>query len=194
MKRTHKGFTLVELLIVVAVIGVLATMMTMSSSDAVDAAGANTILSNLNSMKTAVYQMYMDKPAIATLTNDKVNLNNGDVKAALQGYLGKLAASDMIGIDITQEDTENEIEREIVGGKYDLVGKGKSWYVVYRMDETDSGGVRKKLGEKAADVELYGASEINNSTNNHCGFSGTYSYASGQAAEYYVGLVVFTEE
>ena len=152
MKKTYKGFTLVELLIVVAVIGVLATMMTMSSSDAVDSAGANTILSNLNSMKTAAYQMYMENPTIASKTNDKVELGNEDVKNSLVKYLGKLADTETIGITTTTDEDE-----ETTTGKYDLVGTSKSWYVVYRLDETDSGGVRAKLKAKASNVELYGA-------------------------------------
>ena len=185
MKRTHRGFTLVELLIVVAVIGVLTTMMTMSSSDAVDSAGANTILSNLNSMRTAAYQMYMENPTIASKTNDKVELCNEDVKNSLVKYLGKLADTETIGIT-TDEDEETTT------GKYDLVGTGKSWYVVYRLDETDSGGVRAKLKAKASDVELYGAEEVNNTAAN-CGFISLYT-ATESDADFYVALLVFGEE
>ena len=188
MKKTYKGFTLVELLIVVAVIGVLATMMTMSSSDAVDSAGANTILSNLNSMKTAAYQMYMENPTIASKTNDKVELGNEDVKKSLVKYLGKLVDTETIGINITTD----EDEETTTSGKYDLVGTGKSWYVVYRLDETDSGGGRAKLKAKASDVELYGAEKVNNTAAN-CGFVDLYT-ATESDADFYVALLVFGEE
>ncbi len=53
MKRTRKGFTLVELLIVIAVIAVLASMMTLSSSDATLAAKAASIANGYKVIGTA---------------------------------------------------------------------------------------------------------------------------------------------
>ena len=58
MKR--KGFTLVELLIVIVVIGILSAMMMLSSTEAVSSARANNIVSNLRNLKTAALAMYTD--------------------------------------------------------------------------------------------------------------------------------------
>ena len=53
MKKTRKGFTLVELLIVVSILATLTATMTMSVSGATAKAKAATIASNIEAMKTA---------------------------------------------------------------------------------------------------------------------------------------------
>ena len=58
MKR--KGFTLVELLIVIVVIGILSAMMMLSSTEAVTSANASNIVSNLRNLKTAALAFYVD--------------------------------------------------------------------------------------------------------------------------------------
>ena len=152
MKRTRKGFTLVELLIVIAVVAVLAVMMTMSSTDAVDSARANTIISSLNSLKAAAYQMYVHEPV-------------GMMTIAFTG-------DDRVGIDTREEDSEDD-ERSTVAdilarylgkeadiitdGNYGVIGdKTNGWYAVYKIADTDSSGVKAKLKASAAKVELLG--------------------------------------
>jgi general secretion pathway protein G len=56
----HKGFTLVELLIVITIIGILASAMMLSSGSAVAMAEVSTIISDLRSMKAASMMLYSD--------------------------------------------------------------------------------------------------------------------------------------
>ena len=60
MKNTRKGFTLVELLIVIVVIGILSAMMMLSSTEAVTSAKVSNIVSNLRNLKTAALAYYTD--------------------------------------------------------------------------------------------------------------------------------------
>lgn len=72
MKTMRKGFTLVELLIVIVVIGVLAAMMMLASDEAVTSAKAIRIINDLNLMKRAVNAWYLDnyqRLAITTANN-----------------------------------------------------------------------------------------------------------------------------
>ena len=56
----QKGFTLVELLIVIIVIGILTAMMILSSTESVTTAKAIKIISDLSLLKRAVNAWYLD--------------------------------------------------------------------------------------------------------------------------------------
>ena len=64
MNYFRKGFTLVELLIVIVVIGILSGIMMFSSSKATSTARANTIIKNLKNLSIAAMTLYLDSPDI----------------------------------------------------------------------------------------------------------------------------------
>ena len=80
MKKFRKGFTLVELLVIVAILGTLAAIMTLSSGTSIAKAKATTIVNNLKTC-TAAAQVYY--------------IENGDDSNATTGIESK-TASDVV--------------------------------------------------------------------------------------------------
>ena len=78
MKRNmkRKGFTLVELLIVIVVIGILSAMMMLSSTEAVTSAKASNIISNLRNLKTAALAYYVDHLDALEEANATIDMND----------------------------------------------------------------------------------------------------------------------
>ena len=153
----RKGFTLVELLIVIVVIGILSAMMMLSSSEAVSSAKATAIISDLRSLKTAALAYFAD---------------NFDT------YNGKTNASNSTN-EISTNKNKDEWEKVIsyLNGKdsptqssYKLLtdGNGNAWYVEISISGTGDGitplysnknsseciAVKKKLAGRAKSAGL----------------------------------------
>ncbi len=60
MKKMHKGFTLVELLIIIAIIGILSATMMVSVTGSTAKAKANAIANNVASCRLAASSYYGD--------------------------------------------------------------------------------------------------------------------------------------
>lgn len=72
-RKAKKGFTLVELLIVIIIIGILAGMMMLSTGSAKDKAEATKIVSNMRTIKSAALMYYADNgkwPAVTSALDD----------------------------------------------------------------------------------------------------------------------------
>ena len=113
----HKGFTLVELLIVIVVIGILAAMMMFSSTEAVTSAKATKVISDLTVLKKAVISWYVDN-------YDKVvKQYNGGLKR--DEYLVKVGNSAYhLGVFAKDHKGEQEFAKYLGSGVSDQAHEG----------------------------------------------------------------------
>lgn len=81
-ERKRKGFTLVELLIVIIIIGILAGAMLLVAGSGTDKAEATKIVSDLRSLKSAALMYYADHNAWPIGTS-------GDIQANLGKYMDR---------------------------------------------------------------------------------------------------------
>ena len=150
MKRNmkRKGFTLVELLIVILVIGILSAMMMLSSTEAVTSAQASNIISNLRNLKTAALALYVDKLDAATsITSSKYTDRGEDTTfKTLIKYLNTGSVSDSstnspykdYGLAVNSAANDNTT----------------GWFVYCSVSDTR---VQEKLAGRASSVGLCGA-------------------------------------
>lgn len=93
LKRKSKGFTLVELLIVVIIIGILAGMMMLSTGSATAKAEATKIVSDMRNLKAAAVMYYADNSVWTT-----------DIES-----LDKYVDADMTSTDYSLTSADNKI-------------------------------------------------------------------------------------
>ena len=157
MKR--KGFTLVELLIVIVVIGILSAMMMLSSTEAVSSARANNIVSNLRNLKTAALAFYVDSFDVM----DKTTIKNSDHFKFIKKHLNNEADSNFDGYSIEPgSPTTTE------------------WYIKIAKSKIDS-NVRQKLASRAASLGLLKSAKQNTSGTTDNKYEGT-----GDATDLYM--------
>ena len=165
----QKGFTLVELLIVIVVIGVLSAMMMLSSTEAVSSAKAAKVINDLTVLKKAVISWYVDN-------YDKVVKENKNGK---DNYLVKVGNnSQYLGVFAKDHGGDKEFmkylgtstpvtltkDNSTKPGEYLLATEGNRWFVAY--DAGSDMKLREKIAGKAKSLMLYGATKKTNSNGN----------------------------
>ena len=147
----RKGFTLVELLIVVVIIGVLSSMMSISSVESTDSAKVAAIINNLRTMKTSALALYIDSADFASfygatsisIPNDENEAKSNKGFTALAKYMGTTPAA-------------------LFKSNYGLVAdSSKGWYVFYKLTDKDdnftiNSNTRTKLKDNAETIGLLG--------------------------------------
>ena len=159
MKRNIKrrGFTLVELLIVIVVIGILSAMMMLSSTEAVTSAKASNIVSNLRNLKTAALACYID-----SMDHFDAKPTELPKKAQIIKYLNSGAElPDSKDYDIKSDSTNNE------------------WFLEYKVEGTTSEKtqIKQKLAGRAKSVGLLKEAKTS---------SATYQASDGDTVYYFV--------
>jgi|GEM_PF-6851246 len=126
MKKARKGFTLVELLIVVAILAVLTTTMMVSMRGATAKAKAASIAANLESCRTAAMLYYAasgdknlsdvaagDMLKASLKTWDKMKKADNDDSAITYSAAGKGVDNWVVNVDFSNDTEKKEIARAL---------------------------------------------------------------------------------
>jgi len=149
-RGARKGFTLVELLIVIIIIGILAGAMMLVAGTSRDAAEASKIISDLRSVKSAALIWLTENPTITNTTWDNLE---GD-PSQINTYLDRpLTTGHPFLFDLGQLTVEI-IEDETPTQKTSTV-----WLVGYKLAGVRD-GVKRNLEKQAKSVGLYGSDTI----------------------------------
>ena len=142
MRKMHKGFTLVEVLIVMAVIGVLSSAMLFASRESIRTTRAGNVITTLRNFASAAMTFYTDSMDHFTRNpNDTVNTTEG-----LKNWVKKYMYSE-----------GNTIQDE---GKYKVWNASGTWWVGYDLAD-DKDGIKGRLTSRAGASGLVGSGSIN---------------------------------
>ena len=147
MKKFRKGFTLLELLVVIGVMGLLSSTAMIAGQQATDAARATNIADGLEKAASAMMMYYSDN---ADEINEK-GTTAAKVIAGANAYL------------------KTELVADSAGGKYSVVltaendpdnagnnaaAAAANWYVLYEFLATDD-SLKAMIANKATRMDLY---------------------------------------
>ncbi len=152
----RKGFTLVELLIVIVVIGILSAMMMLSSTEAMSSAKASNIVSNLRNLKTATLAWYADHTDYVT-EEGKVKFGTGNadlVQKFLTSTATDTTANKVNILKYFNNEGSITFGTTLSDGGYTLQADNSgNWYVGYQFASNES-SVKEKLLGRAKSIGL----------------------------------------
>jgi general secretion pathway protein G len=125
MSKARKGFTLVELLIVIVIIGILAGGMMLANGAATSSATATVLVSDLRALSAAAVMYF----------TDNMDSASPDI-ANLYPYM-------------------NDSKKMEKDGNYKFEINTEGWFVGYENGKLKDMEVRKKLEAKSGDLSLY---------------------------------------
>jgi len=153
-KGARKGFTLVELLIVIIIIGILAGAMMLVAGTSRDAAEASKIISDLRNMKAAVLMWMADNPTTITKTDWNGKHTDQATLDKLNKYLDRpLIAGAHPFVFIVKEGTYTEGT-----GTGAQTKNYEVWLLGYKLANVRA-GVKDKLASQAASAGLFGGDD-----------------------------------
>ncbi|MBQ7215984.1 MAG: type II secretion system protein [Synergistaceae bacterium] len=142
MRKSRKGFTLLELLVVIGVMGILSSTAMIAGQQATDAARATNIADGLEKGAVAMMMYYADNAKEIAVSGAEV----ADVVAGANRYLKS-------GAKLKTDNT--------TPGEYFAVinETDATWWIGYKIPENDVAGVGAILINKVARMELTSSTE-----------------------------------
>ena len=125
LKRKSKGFTLVELLIVIIIIGILAGMMMLSTGGATAKAEATKIVSDMRNMKAAAIMVYADNGEWPNDTTADSLDKYLDTDMASTSYDLTASGDVRVNVDQTKDDLISALDK-----MDDILSKDSTGYVM----------------------------------------------------------------
>ena len=126
MKTLQKGFTLIELMIVVAIIGILAAVAIPAYQDYIARAQVSEAVSLLGSGKTGLAEYFADKSIWPTAASEVMGNTSGKYTGAI-AILGTPSTTGSLTLEATMK--TSQINTAITGGTVMLytTDGGKNW-------------------------------------------------------------------
>ena len=147
MRKMRKGFTLLELLVVIGVMGILSSTAMIAGQQATDAARATNIADGLEKAASAMMMFYSDNAENIAV--------NGIVDAVAEG---KIAKADLLAGTNAYLKSTSQLVDTAAAGKYAITIDGtapaQTWWIVYTLPDNDLTGVGPIMKNKASRLGL----------------------------------------
>ena len=145
MRKLRKGFTLLELLVVIAVMSVLGSMAMISGQEAMDVANASNIISGFESVSAAMMMYYADA---SSGDIGAANVTEANIVEGVQAYVKNKAS-------VVAQGTGEGANKAVGVYAISLVGENapKSWWLTYTLPAADT-RIGKILETKAKRLGL----------------------------------------
>ena len=152
MKRTRRGFTLLELLVVIGVMGILSSTAMIAGQQATDAARATNIADGLEKAASAMMMYYSDNAediAMNGIHQSGTKSANAILAEGANAYLKKSSAL----VDTAKEGKYSvAVVNAATSGT--ISATAQEWWIVYTLPATDTAGIGPILKNKAKRMEL----------------------------------------